>query len=113
MDDATIDDREHRANLFDLGVGHRKEIPIENRQVRELAGLDRADLIFHPEEPAVRPCEQRQRLFARELLAGIDGLTERIQPGRRVVDVLPRIQRRDVDAVTVDPGLDATPGGMS
>ena len=44
---------------------------------------------------------------ARELLAGVDPCAERVQPGRRVVDVRPRIQRRDVHAVAVDARLNA------
>jgi hypothetical protein len=38
---------------FDLGVGHRKVVSIEHDDVGELARLDRADLLFHTEEPAV------------------------------------------------------------
>ena len=61
--DLAVDHGEHRADLLDLHVGHGEVVPIEHDQIGELARLDRADAVFHPQEPAVAAREQAQRLL--------------------------------------------------
>ena len=50
---------------------------------------------------------RRSASCARELLVAVDLGAERVHAGRREVDVQPRIERRDVDAVAVDADLNA------
>ena len=107
VDDLAVDDGEDRADLLDLRVGHGEVVPVQHDQIGQLAGFDRADLVLHPQEPAVAAREQAERLLARDLLVAVDPVAERVDAGRREVDVQPRIERRDVDAVAVDAGLDA------
>ena len=48
---------------------------------------------------------RRERLLPRDRLARVDLLAERVDARDRVVDVRPRVERRDVDAVAVEPAL--------
>jgi len=50
---------------------------------------------------------ESQRLVTRDLLIGVDLVAKRIDASRRKVDVLPGVQRRDVDAVTMNARLNA------
>ncbi len=56
VDHLAVDDREHRAQFPDVGVGHRLGVEIvgaEHHQVAELARFDGAELGLLAEEPAV------------------------------------------------------------
>src|SRR5262245_30787593 len=107
MDYLAVNDGEDRADLFDLLVLHAEVILIENSQLRQFIGLDRADLIFHPQEPTISPREKPKSFLPRDLLVAVHSRTERIQTCRREVDLEPRIQRCDVDAVAVNANLNA------
>ncbi|SRR6266852_6279929 len=106
MDDLAVHDGENRANLLDLRIGDRKIVAIEHGEIRKLTGLDRSDFVFHTQEPAVPFRKQTQSLLAGDLLIAVDAIAERVDACRRKVDVQPRVEWRDVDAVTMDAGLD-------
>src|SRR2546426_8781645 len=107
VDDLPVDDCEDRADLPDLLVGNGEVVPVKDHQVCQLAAFDRADLVFHAQEPAVAARECTEGFLARDLLIAIDAVAERIDSGRREVYLQPRIQRRNMNSVAVDAGLDA------
>src|SRR6185437_4770112 len=107
VDDLAADDRENGLQPRQVGVADRAVVAVEHDKVAELAGLDRAELVLHVEEPGVFPRVQANRLVPGDLLPDVDDVAESVLTGARVVHAEPRVQRRDVHAVEVDAGLDA------
>src|SRR5689334_16745723 len=68
VDDAPVDDGQHRTDLLDLFVRDREVVAIEDHGVRQPARFEAADPILHPQEPAVLTGEQAQGLLPGELL---------------------------------------------
>ena len=66
VDDPTVHDGEDRTNLPDLNVGHGEVIPVERDQIGQLARLDRSDLVFHAQEPAVTASEESESLLLKQ-----------------------------------------------
>ena len=91
--DVVVDGGEQRPHLADLVVGNAEAVAVEHQQFGEPARLDRADPVFHAQEPVVLAREGAQRLAARDLLAGADLRAERTQARHRVVHVQPRVVR--------------------
>src|SRR4030095_3901355 len=107
MDDLAVNDGKDRADLLDLLVLHAEIILVENSQIRQFTGFDRADLIFHPQEPTISVREKPKRFLPGDLLVAVHSRAERIQTRRREVDLEPWIQRCDMDAVAVNANLNA------
>src|SRR6266496_1669913 len=107
VNNLAVDDGEDGADLFDLSVGHGEIVAIEHRQVGELTRCDRPDLVLHAKEPAVASREEAQRLLAGNLLVAIDPVAERIDARCRKVDVLPGVQRRDMNSIAMNACLNA------
>src|SRR5262249_34676844 len=69
--------------------------------------FDRADLILHAQEPTISPRKNAKSFLPRNLLVSVHSSAERIQTCRREIDLEPRIERRDMDAVAVNADLNA------
>src|SRR5262245_23481810 len=108
--DLPVNNRQDGTNLFYLNIRNCEIVPVQNRQIREFADLDGADLLFHPEKPAVAAREHSQSFISSQLLVAIDLVPERVHACRREIDMRPRIQRGDVNAIAVhtdrDPMID-------
>src|SRR4029453_13333810 len=99
VDDLAVDDCQHRPDLLDLDVGHREIVPVQNRQIRKLAWLDGAKPVLHLQMPTAFARAKTECLLASEMLIGVDLLPERVHAGDDVVEMQPRVQRRDVGGV--------------
>src|SRR5262245_2182092 len=107
MHNFPINDGENRADLLDLGVGHGKVVFVEHGDVGQFTGLDGTDLVFHAQKPAIPTSKKTKGFLPGDLLVAVDARAKRIYSGRCKVDLKPRIQWRDVNAVAVNPDLDA------
>src|SRR6267378_785033 len=72
VDDVSADHGQHRADLLQILVRHGEVVAVEDHEVGELAGLDRAELVLLAQEPAVLARVEREHLLARDLLLRID-----------------------------------------
>src|SRR5262245_9620208 len=66
--DLPVHNCQHRSDSLYLHLGHREVVAIEDSQISQLPGLDRADLVFHAEEPAIAPREHAERFLASGVL---------------------------------------------
>src|SRR5437899_11984541 len=79
VDDVPADHGQHRADLLQVLVRHGEVVAVEDHQVGELAGLDRAELILLAQEPAVLARVEAEHFLARDLLTGVDRLPARVK----------------------------------
>src|SRR5262245_3150739 len=70
VDDVAADDLQHGVDALQLLVRHGEEVLVQHDQVRELAGLDGAEIILLAHEPAVAAGVELERLLARDALVG-------------------------------------------
>src|SRR5436309_3562491 len=78
VDDASVDDGQNGSDLPDLDVRNGEIIAVEYREVGKPAGFDRADPVFHLQEPAVLAGEKAKRLLACQLLVAVHLVAKRI-----------------------------------
>jgi hypothetical protein len=74
MDNLAANYSKHGTDPFELFIRYGQVVVAENRQVRQSSGFDRAQPVFHAQEPAVFPGVKPERVLTADLLAIIDKL---------------------------------------
>src|SRR5678815_5264066 len=66
VDDLPVNNSQNGPDSLYLHLGHSEVVPVEDGQISQLTGLNRADLVFHAEEPAVAAREHAKCFLASE-----------------------------------------------